>query len=454
MVLLLDSFRNFAKYLAVFLTAVIITSLFWNLTQFLSFRDVSYTEDYDYIVYLDTAKTVIVKNGVTGRIAFTGWNFSQIMSYLLRDDGLKIFIKKADYNISSNILWKNLKGVKIISDGARLNLNGNHLIIRGDFWENSQHNSIEGLTVINGSIILENSFMTSIQSCTFMDAEEGIVLLNTNSWTECTKIEDCYFENIRRSIVFKTPSGNGTSSYANTEIKRCYFKLVRENSVGIHVEPFSDFNEGLIQNVRIWMGEASEFSQTGILVEGSMLNTVIQNVIFESFARSPQNVYGIALGPNCDPPLFGQGLVFCGNLTSGIHNPNGKWLYGSGGSFKLENITISLGLNNVYGTFQEVGSVPYLYLALGSLNVKVKVEGNFSEEEIVYVRFKFKFIDGSFSKQLEISFNETGTLWLSQDDWLDIWPSRTIISSLVVDAKTTASASSATVTVSVYGQYT
>jgi len=452
-VLLLNSFRNFAKYIAIFFTAVIITSLFWNLNQFLLFRDVSYTEDYDYIIYLDAAKTVVVKNGATGRIAFSGWNFSQIMSYLLRNDSLKIFVKKADYNISNSISCKNLKGVKIISDGARLNLNGGSLIIKGDFWENSQHNSIEGLTIINGSIILENSFMTTIKDCTFINAEEGIVLSNTNGWTECTKIEDCYFENIRRSIVFKTPSENGTPSYANTEIRRCYFKLIRENSIGMHVEQFSDFNEGLIQNVRMWMGEASERNQTGILVEGSMLNTVIQNVVFESFANSPQNVYGIALGSNCDPPIFGQGLVFCGNLTCSIYNPYGKWLYGSGGSFKLENVTISLGLKNVYGAFHEIGSVPHLYFAIGSLNVRVQVEGNFSAEETIYVRFKFRFIDGSFSKQLEISFSDAGILWLSQDYWLDIWPSRTIISSLVVDAKTTASASNVTVAISVYGQY-
>ncbi len=42
--------KGFAKYLAIFLAAVIISSLFWNLNQFLVFRNISYIEDYDYIM--------------------------------------------------------------------------------------------------------------------------------------------------------------------------------------------------------------------------------------------------------------------------------------------------------------------------------------------------------------------------------------------------------------------
>jgi hypothetical protein len=219
------------------------------------------------------------------------------------------------------------------------------------------------------------------------------------------------------------------------------------------VEPEADFNEGLIQNVRIWMGGVVEHNQMGILVEGSMLNTLMQNVVFESFANYPQNIYGIALGKDSDPPILGYGVVFCGNLTGRIYNPHGKWLYGSSGSFKIENIAVPLGVNNAYGELQEIGAVPHVSLSISSLNVKVQVKGNFSTEETVYVRLRFKFIDDSFSKHLEISFNEAGTKWLSSDDWLDIWPTRTIISSLVVDAKTTAYASNVTVIVSAYGQY-
>jgi len=448
--------KSFTKYAVIFSFAVIVTLLIWNLNQLLLFKDVSSAEDYDYIVYMDSAKMIIVKNGTTGRIDFTGWNFSQIIHYLLRGDGLKIFLKGGEYSASTDVILKNLKGVKIIGEGAvrtKLKLNGHSLIIRGEHWEDSQNNHIEGITLENGGIIIENSFMTTIENCIFADSDDGIILFNTNSWTECTLIENCYFIDVKRGIVFRTAIGNGTRSYASTEIRRVYFELRREGAIGIHVEPKADFNEGLIQNVRFWMGNTVEKNQTGMLIEGSMLNTLLQDLVFESFAVFPQNICGVVLGKDSDPPIIGQGVAFLGNLTSSISNPYYKWIYGSGGAFKIENMPVSLGFNNVYGKPQEIGQVPHLFLAISPLSLKVQVEGSLSTNETVCVRLRFKFIDDSLSEHLEIIFEETGTKWLSYDDWLSIWPSRTIISSIIVDAKTTAYASNAKVTVSIYGQY-
>jgi hypothetical protein len=443
--------KSFTKYVAVFLSGVLIASLLWNLNQFLLFKDISYTEDYDYVIYLD-ANAVRVKNGTTGRIDFIGENLTQAIDYAL-SDGLKVFIKSAEYNASSGIALKNLKNVKITSNGAKINLGGNAFIIKGECWENSRHISIEGLTLFNGSLIIENSFMTTVKNCIFADSEEGIILSNTNGWTECTKIEDCYFENVKRGIVFKTPTGNGTRSYANTEIKRCYFELMKENSVGIQVEPVSDFNEGLIQNVRIWMGGISEQNQTGLLVEGSMLNTLMHDIVFESFANNPKNIYGIHLGPGGEGPILGHGIVFCGNLTEKIHNPFKRWLYGVGGSFKVENVSISLGVDNGYGAYQEIGLVTHLSIPIYSFNVKVQINGQFSTQETIVVRFRLKLLDYSLSEDLEITFRNATTIWLDHDDWLKIWPNRNIIQSLIVDAKTNENTSKVTVAVSVYGQY-
>ncbi len=444
--------KNFTKYAAIFIIGVIISSIFWNLNQFLLFKNISYREDYDFVIFLDV-KEVKVKNGTTGQIDFVGEDLSQAMDYALKNNGLKIFIKKAEYNVSKNIILKNPESVKLVSNNAEINLKGNSFIIKGDCWENSKHFSIEGLTIINGSLIIENSFMTTIKDCIFMDSEDAITLLNTNGWTECTKIEDCYFKNVKRGIVFKTPTGNGTRSYANTEIKRCYFELMKENSVGIQVEPVSDFNEGLIQNVRVWMGGISEQNQTGLLVEGSMLNTLMQDTVFESFANNPKNIYGIHLGPGGECPILGHGIVFCGNLTEKIHNPFKRWLYSVGGSFKVENVSISLGLDNGYGAYQEIGLVTHLSLPIYSLNVKAQINGQFSTQETIVIRFRLKLLDDSLSEDLEITFRNATTIWLDHDDWLKIWPNRNIIQSLIMDAKTTESASKVTVAVSVYGQY-
>jgi len=457
LVLPLIRFKSLIKYAIVFIIAVTISLTLWNFNLYLLFRNVSLTEDYDYLIYVENG-FVKVKNGTSGHVDFSSKNFSQILEYLFSfytgaSEGLKIFIRRADYNVSCDILLKNCKYVKMVSDGAKLNLNGHTLAIKGESWEDSGHNTIEGFTIIGGRLLIENSFMTTIKDCIFIDANETITLLNSNGWTECTTIEHCYFINPKLGITFKTPMNNGTRSYANTEIKQCYFELRREGAVGIYVEPGADFNEGLIQNVRFWMGAMAEFNQTGFLVKGSMLNTLMQNVVFESFAKNPKDIYGIILGENCDPPILGHGVVFCGNLTGSISNRYGKWIYGAGGSFKIVDVKVPIGANSNYGESVEVGLIPHLALAISSMNIKIKVEGSFSEDETVYVRLRLKFIDGLFSKQLEIHFNETGTIWLGPEELLDMWPTRNIIAALVVDAKTTVNFSNVSVKVSMYGLY-
>lgn len=419
------------------------------------FRGVSYIESYDYIIYLN-GREVIVKNGTTGLVELTELDLSKILNSLLRRDGLNILIKAGEYNVSDNILVYNLKGVRIIGDGSnstKLNMNGRSLIIKGESWEKSINNHVEGLKIYNGNIIIENSFKTVIKNCFFVNSDTGVILTNTNGWTECTLIEECYFVNVYRGIVFKTPVNNGTRSYANTEIRRCFFELMREGAIAIYVERGADFNEGIMLNVRIWMGKPAEKDQTGIVIEGSMLNTVLCNVVFESFAKIPVNIYGIRVGEYSDPPIIGSGVVFCGNLTGRIYNPYGKWLYGSGGSFKVENIEVPLGTWNRFGSTVELGSLPHLSLAVCTLNVKVQIEGNFLEYEEVQVRLRFKFIDDSFSDQLILSFTSPQTVWVGRDDWLKIWPTRHIISALIVDARTNAHASNVIVKVSAYGQY-
>ncbi|MDW8023551.1 MAG: hypothetical protein RMJ15_07450 [Nitrososphaerota archaeon] len=444
--------RGFMRYAVVFLVGALVASLFWNLNQILLFKEVSYAEDYDYVLYLNS-KAVKVKNGTTGRIEFVGENLTHALGYVLKGDGLRVFIKRAEYNASNGLTLKNLRNVKIISNGARINLGGSIFAVRGDYWDKSRQVHIEGLTIFNGSLLIENSFMTTVKNCIFEESEEGIILLNTNSWTECTKIEDCYFNNVKKGIVFKTPRGNGTPSYANTEIKRCYFELTKENSIGVHVEPLSDFNEGLIQNVRVWMGGVSEINQTGLFVEGSMLNTLVQDTVFESFADNPKNIFGIHLGPEGEGPILGHGIVFCGNLTEKVYNPFKRWIYGAGGSFKVENVSIPIGVRCNYGVQREIGLVTHLSLPVYSLNVKIRVHGEFLAGETVFVRFRLKFLDSTLSESLELSFKNATVRWLSPEEWLIIWPDRNIIQSLVVDAKTLKETTNVAIFVSVYGQY-
>lgn len=444
------------KILACVFTLLIAVALLlaaWAVQQVFFYKDLSMrVSSYDYIIYSD-GKSIIVKNGLTGSINFIVKNISDAIHFAIEQKGRNIFIKSGQYNVSSNIWLRNISNLKIFSDGAELRFNGESIILQGENYEKSMNNLIEGLTLINGSIIVENSFMTTIRECIFKDSDAGIVLLNSNTWTECTLIENCYFENVKRCIVFKTPILNGTESYANTEIKHCNFKLIGEDSIAIHVEAKANFNEGLIQNVRIWLGNMHETRQTGILVEGSMLNTVLNNVVFESFAETPQEIYGMRIEKHGEPPILGLGVVFLGNFTKNISNPFNKWLYGIGSCFKFENISVPVGLNNNHGNTCEATPPKYLHFSISTLNLKIRVEGDFSENETVTLRMRLKFVDDSYSGELTKTFNSTTTLWLNHDELFSIWPTVSLISSIVLDAKTNVASSNAKVYVSIYGQF-
>jgi hypothetical protein len=443
--------RSFLLYVAVFIAGAIVASAFWNLNQLILFRDISFEEDYDYIIYKEAEK-IVVKNGATGCIDFVESDFQKALNNILKDN-VRVFLKNDSYDITSDIFLENLENVKILSNGAKLNFNKKSFVIRGENYKLSRYNSIEGVSIINGSVKIENSFMVSIRRCNFIDSENGVIFLNTNGWTECSVIEDCFFINVRKCVIFKTPQDNGTESYASTEIKRCYFELVNANSVAIHVEARADFNEGLVQNIRVWMGGLCCVNQTGILVEGSMLNTLLEDTVFESFAKLPLNVYGIRLERNSEPPIFGQSLVFLGNMTNKIYNPFGKWLYGIGGAFKIENLSIPLSFNNAYGECKEITPPSYLSFSISTLNLKIQVEGNFSLNENVTLRLRLKFMDGSTSRELTKCFNSAMSIWLDHDDFLILWPTTNIISSLMIDARTNLPSSNVNIYISLYGSY-
>ncbi len=439
-------------YLSVFLLGTVLSSIVWATCQFFLYGNLSMRISYDYIIYGDSKK-VTVKNGLTGFIDFAGENLSDAIHFALERKGLNIFIKSGRYNVSSNILLRNVSNLKMVSDGAELQFNGGSIILQGSSYEESMNNLIEGLTLINGCIIVENSFMTIIRGCVFKDSTDGIIFLNTNTWSECTLIENCYFENVKNCIVFEAPVDNGKESYANTEIKRCNFKLTKANSIAIYVKAKANFNEGLLQNIRIWLGHANETNQIGILIEGSMLNTLLHNVVFESFAKNPDEIYGIKIGQQGEPPILGQGVVFLGNFTRNIDNSFNKWLYGVGSYFKFENISVPLGLNDTYGDPCEITPPKYLYFSISNIHIKILVEGNFSENEVITVRLKLKFIDEAQSKAFTKTFDSNATIWLDHEDLFTILPVVNIISSLVLDAKTNKTSSDVKVYVSVCGQF-
>jgi hypothetical protein len=437
--------RLFAVVLVIALAlAAVNTYLIFDLRQAL--EDAAQDATYDYVVFQD-GNQYKAKNQLTGYVDIASDNASQVLTQAV-NKGSTIYIKPGNYTLNSDIQVLNKENTKITSDGACIIGNGKKLIVKGDDYTHSQNNLISGLTLINGTLRIENSFGTTVSNMQFENCPTALEFTNSKTWSEGTKIEDSHFINCTTSIVFRTPTGNGTGSYASTEIQRCFFNLL-DNSAGIVVERLAELSDSQLQDVRMWIGENDFTSnQTGLLLEGSMHQTLMSGVVFESFADYPSELYAISLGETSITPPNIAVVSFLGNWTAKIYNPFGKWISGVGSVFKQENLNIPISLNGQYGATQEIQMRP---ATISSFKPKITVQGSFASNETITVRFRLEFVDNIISKSVEKTFTNSTTLWLSDDDMLRLLPSQSIIWAILVDAKASSASTDATVQISIYG---
>jgi hypothetical protein len=409
-------------------------------------EDAANDSRYDYVIFQD-GDTYKAKNQESGFVDFTSADAALVLNQAVVK-GKTIYIQEGNYTLISDVQVLNKKNTKILSDGAAIMGNGKKLLIKGDNYTTSQDNIISGLKIINGTLRIENSFGTEVSSMVFVNSSTALELANSKTWSEGTKIEDCRFVNSRESIVFRTPTGNSTGSYASSQISRCFFNIP-DNSVGIAVEYRAEFSDSRLQDIRLWMGENGMRNQTGLLVDGSMHQTLLSGVVFESFADYPDEMYAISLGEtSVTPPNLGGGISFLGNWTAKIHNPFSKWISGNGAVFKHENLNIPIGLNGEYGITQEFQLRPDIIL---SFKPKIQVQGSFASNETIMVRLRLEFVDNIISRTVEKSFTNSTTLWLSDDDMLRMFPSQSIIWAILIDATASSASTDAIVQVSLYG---
>lgn len=428
----------------VVLLALVIVAI-WGLPAYVRFIH-NPVGEFDYVIFRE-GDMVKGKNVKTGGVDFAATNASSVFTHVLRH-GNNVYIKSGEYMLEADFLMWNKKNVRIVGDRATLRCNGKKIVFLGDNFTRSQYNHLSDFEIINGTIRVENSFATTISNVVFRDCTLGLEIANTNTWSEGTKIEDCHFINCIESLVFRAPSGPSTGSYANTQIERCYFNLHRRGSTGIVVQENAGFTDSLVQNVRMWMGEFSQEDQIGISIAGSMLQTLLENVIFESFAQSPHEIYGFKLIETAEPPILGGGVTFLGNWTARINNPHGVWIYGSTCSFKRENVNITVGLNEEYGPTQIINAYS---LRITSFKARIRVSGTFYNKENVTVRLRLEFIDNTVSQEVEKVFNQTDTIWLDDDDVISLAPASNIIWAILVDGKADSLSTDVKVIVDVYG---
>lgn len=381
-----------------------------------------------------------------GRIAGGLADASMVIQSAMNElDQGEIFIKKATYTLSSSINLINKSHITIMSDGAVLV--GGRIIVYGDSWAQAKRNRIIGLRFsgVGSGVRLENAYATKLEDLDFDGCNIGIELVNTKEWTERTKISNATFDNCAKGIVFRSGVLPGTDSYTGTIIDSCSFNLSVGGSVGIEIESGANIGESLLAGLKFWF---KVDNTVGLKQAGVASRAVLLKPSFESFVTTPMAVYGISLEPSASYPPYIIHPNWLGFFTSRIYNPIGSWLYGVGALHADKAQAIPIGLNNIYGSAKAFSAQQGMATILP--RIKITVGGSFAVGEIITVRVRFELMDGS-ETSITKSFTAPTSIWLSDDDYLALYPNTSILWAILIDAKTNMSSTAATVTIDWYG---
>jgi len=408
--------------------------------------DVGQTDSsgFEYVIS-QTGSTFQVRNTLTKEIFSRVTSANDAINYaLLR--GNTIYLK-GTFNLDEDVLISNKWNAKLVGDTATINANGHSIVIRGDDYTYSKYPLVSGLIINNGTLRIENTFGATITNMLFQNSKVGLEFANDNTWTEFSKIENCHFINCVESIAFRTPKGTATGSYESTEINRCFFNQ-QDHSIAINVEPNAELSCSQLQNIRIWIGEYGNTNQTGIRLAGTMSQTILAGAVFESFSKAPDRLFAIdILETTYTVPIIGVDTEFLGAWTAEVHNPYGKWNSSAGSAFREKDLPIPIGLSGTYG---DPVTIQRTSLKIASFKPRIQATGNFNGETIT-VRIKLAYIDGSLSKEITKTFTNNTTLWLSDDEILEMFPSQNIITAIIIDATCNKNTTNATINISGYG---
>jgi hypothetical protein len=181
-----------------------------------------------------------------------------------------------------------------------------------------------------------------------------------------------------------------------------------------------------------------------------MSQSLLVGVVFESFSKTPDLLFGIDITETAFTiPILDSDVSFLGFWTAEVHNPYYKWLSAAGASyFAQKNLSVPIGLNGKFGSPLVISQAP---LKIANFKPKIEVKGSFSHSETVTVRVKLECIDNTFSKEVEKTFTSSSSVWFTDDDLLEMYPSQSIVKAVIVDATCSSSSTDVTVKVSGYG---
>ena len=402
--------------------------------------------NYDYLLFPSNDNGIItyqLNSGITGTKVLNNSSLVNVISYAL-DNGKILEFKNGEYVLDADLIIENKSKLMIKGQNSNFNLNGHKIIIRSENHETNKDNQISNFNFFNGTgIKLENSWGAIIEHCDFENCTVGTVLSNTYSWTEGTRLEGNLWRNCQTGLIFKKPTPNATSSYENTVIESCKFDLYNNSLVGILVEDNAHFSNSQIKDTRIWMHANKTQSQTGILINGTMTNTILSGVQIESFCNSNGTIYGISLEENASG-FSTMGVTFLGeNYTARIDNFHNIDLPGA---FRVNKI---IQFDNSLNNYSMIYKDPFSIVSFDSFITCEDISPN----EQVTVQIKLNFIDHTTSELLTLPvFNINQTIHeLTKEELFKLYPSQNTIQNIEIYTQTNLIDSQTQIFIKVYG---
>jgi hypothetical protein len=336
--------------------------------------------------------------------------------------GDSIFVENRIYTLTSDITITDKKLV-VYTDGATLA--DKKLIIRESTTDlkRSEHSIIKGFTFsgADGGAEVDNVFLPTFEDCLFYRNNAGLTVKSSVTWTEMLQLQSVLFRDCVKGLVFKTPTGSGTGSYANSRLDTVGFS--NETNIGtythVEVEAGTFVHEGLWTNLRYWHGTDNGIS---INVLGDMTRTKLFYPVFENFIVSPSSTQGIVYGAAAGSPfIVGAIWLGTGAWTNKISNTHGRYILGLGQTYS-QNVSVPIGLSGVYGAWTTVLKT-YDFALISIPRIIAVAAGSFAGGDSVQLNCRFVYVDGTTAATdigpwlsgSTATFTDQQLMWMTKD---------------------------------------
>lgn len=342
-------------------------------------KDSWFNTSYSYYIFKD-GTTYYAKNGSTTAIDASGSDPGALLNTLQSSliDGDVIQFENDTYTGTTDYTNNGKTRLQFIGNGATLS--GWKIKFDGSTSLTSSRCIIHGFKFsgANAGIVIDNTSMTTVENCEFLNCSAGISFESSAKWSEIGRLSNCLFRRCTKGIVFKTPTGAGTGSYINSMIDHCFFSsstpadgVITTDYTFIEIQSGVQVSEGKWTNSRFWF-DAGSVIGIGINSTGTGTRCMIHKHYFENFSPATGTI-GIQFNSGATSLYFLGRPIFAGNGTwdTKFKNTTNVQLHGSVETFRQGHTITPSATADTYGTvvncvnIADVGGLPNLYIIIG-----------------------------------------------------------------------------------------